>query len=349
MVLFFHVASKEKDLIPLVPDVKMYLTPLIYFGYGGVQIFFVISGFIMVFISQGEFGRSMAWRDFLVRRFVRIYPIYWVVLLATAILFMSWFHVTQCNDPVALSAAALLAVPKNCFVAQAWTLHYEVVFYLVFAGLIVLRSKMAIVVGTAIATAGILYRWNTVSQYLPHFEYIDDVERYLSVFLFFWPGCVVALLIGAGCRRFAWPAITLGTLVIAASGIANQLGMMDTEDFIDRLIEFSSVGSLLVYGAVSLDMRGRFKMPRAILLIGDASYVIYLTHLTVFPIFWKIFASHLHHHYSLHSHFEWLASMAVGSTVIGIAVHLLVEKPLLRFGHSMVRSRKLTAVEASAA
>jgi peptidoglycan/LPS O-acetylase OafA/YrhL len=89
-------------------------------------------------------------------------------------------------------------------------------------------------------------------------------------------------------------------------------------------------------------------MPRAILLIGDASYVIYLSHLTVFPIFWKIFASLLAHHYNFFFHFGWLASMAFGSVAIGIAIHLVVEKPLLRLGHSLINPPKQRAVQVEA-
>ena len=55
------------------------------FGYAGVEFFFALSGFIMVFIHRGDFGHPARVGRFLRKRVERISPVYWVVLAALVV------------------------------------------------------------------------------------------------------------------------------------------------------------------------------------------------------------------------------------------------------------------------
>ena len=55
---------------------------ILNFGEAGVDLFFVISGFIMVYASQSLYGRADAPKTFFTRRLIRIVPIYWLVMTA---------------------------------------------------------------------------------------------------------------------------------------------------------------------------------------------------------------------------------------------------------------------------
>jgi exopolysaccharide production protein ExoZ len=102
-------------------------------GSHGVDVFFVISGFIMVHTSASLFGGPGSSKAFLTKRIARIAPLYWIVTLLTASVgTFSWQHV----------AASLLFLPGNWSEAQysalpvvtvGWSLNVEMFFYVVFA------------------------------------------------------------------------------------------------------------------------------------------------------------------------------------------------------------------------
>ncbi len=80
-MLFHHVLEESRARI-VFSDV------LTRFGAAGVDIFFVLSGFLMLYTNAPQFGKDGAWRIFLLRRVVRIVPLYWlctlIVILAYA-------------------------------------------------------------------------------------------------------------------------------------------------------------------------------------------------------------------------------------------------------------------------
>lgn len=105
-------------------------TYLFAFGAVGVHIFFVISGFIMVYTTRVDQG--FVARDFLRRRILRIYPMYWVCVafyLAAHILIGSPY---QLSGPEILGALALYPEHASAIIGPAWTLSFEMFFYLCF-------------------------------------------------------------------------------------------------------------------------------------------------------------------------------------------------------------------------
>jgi peptidoglycan/LPS O-acetylase OafA/YrhL len=104
----------------------------------GVDIFFVLSGFIMVVVA----GKGIGAIQFVWRRAARIYPPYWVVslvVLATSLIEPAWVN-SSIQGPISLWRSFLL-VPGSTLplLAVGWTLIHEVFFYLVFAIFLALR------------------------------------------------------------------------------------------------------------------------------------------------------------------------------------------------------------------
>ena len=115
-----------------------WLGPFFRPGYHGVDVFFVLSGFIIHFSAGGARGS----REFLLKRFLRLYPVYWVVtaLLLVAYALAPNAKMPRHEDPfVVLSSVVLWPCPRHV-VGVAWTLVYEVWFYLLF-GLLFFRSR----------------------------------------------------------------------------------------------------------------------------------------------------------------------------------------------------------------
>ncbi len=121
------------------------------FGTSGVDLFFVISGFIMVVTTA---GRDVTPTEFIARRFVRVVPLYWVLTLAlaaTALVAPSLFR------SVTLTAVSLIQSllfiphfsPSHAgmiwpVLVPGWTLNYEMFFYVVFAASLAFSHRLAI-------------------------------------------------------------------------------------------------------------------------------------------------------------------------------------------------------------
>lgn len=116
-------------------------------GSSGVFIFFIISGFIMVYISWNGFGRTASAARFVKRRFIRVAPLYWLATLAAlAYHKVSATHGAHDGWPELLQSLAFIpyAGSENSWspiLPQGWTLSYEMMFYAVFAvGLLFKRA-----------------------------------------------------------------------------------------------------------------------------------------------------------------------------------------------------------------
>ena len=128
-------------------------------GVAGVDLFFVISGFVMVYASKSLFAQRGAPRIFFLRRLARIVPLYWAVTAAIVgyLLVVHGMAVLMTlHSPGSLVASFLfypyprpdgLAVPVH---ALGWTLNYEMFFYVLFAVAIVLPRRAAVMAVTAL-------------------------------------------------------------------------------------------------------------------------------------------------------------------------------------------------------
>src|SRR5215831_12084637 len=143
-------------------------------GAAGVDLFFVISGFIMVYVSRDLFGRPEAPLQFLQRRLIRIVPLYWLVsgvLLAHALLRYDAAALAAADLSPAHISASFLFIPWprpsgdiEPLLRPGWTLNYEMMFYLIFAASISLPRRQAVSVTAAalvaiMITVGLATSW----------------------------------------------------------------------------------------------------------------------------------------------------------------------------------------------
>jgi len=133
VVLHTYAYLEARDLISSTPD-------LVESGRAGVDIFFVISGFIMTYISGDSFGKPSASKDFLIKRIIRIVPIYWFYTLIMAALLLLVPHLFSDGKSFDLTHAitSFLFIPwenNSGFLKPVlqvgWTLNFEMYFYLI--------------------------------------------------------------------------------------------------------------------------------------------------------------------------------------------------------------------------
>jgi peptidoglycan/LPS O-acetylase OafA/YrhL len=132
MVVLFH---KQVYTIPDVVRHSDQIRAAFGMGYAGVEIFFVLSGFIMVLVHRHQFGQPQCALPFILRRIERIYPLLWVVLIAL----IGLRAVTGDGLPPVteiLRAFTLWPTAGAPVLEPTWSLTFEMLFYLIFATLL---------------------------------------------------------------------------------------------------------------------------------------------------------------------------------------------------------------------
>lgn len=300
-------------------------------GPSGVDIFFVISGFIIYHVTRraaghaATLGRGRTFYQFAMRRVIRIYPLYWIVFAAAAVM-MIW--VPPASSFVRKPEIALLllvdSVP-NYRVQAAWTLTFEVYFYAVtalsmllfpkriYAGLLAWFAAVALV---SILTT--MFGLNVPLNYV-----------FAPILLEFLLGIGVGVIIERGESRFSLSALCVGVawLLIGSLPLSEDGGRAALS-YLLRLACWGFPAALIVYAAAAFEVGQARVMPRALQYLGDASFSIYLWHAVIFVGVAAVFAR-----------LGWTgvvsrslltAVMAAIGVGVGLLSYHFLEKPLLR-------------------
>lgn len=281
MVVFAHSFS------PLVP-MRYHWSPIIgAIGPTGVDLFFVISGFV-VFLSADRLGKKAEttgmWRslrEYVVRRVFRIYPVYWLAFaLASLVLVMvpsaELFPPGMAQQP--WWKLALLADQPNNRIMPAWTLQFEMIFYTMCAVGILLFARRIVAV-LALWFAVVLYVWVA--------EIYDPSVFLATIVLEFAFGIVVALLVKRKVTEYAVSSLAIGfggLLVGAAYYHSHDPGSAMALPPMWRVMCFGLPSGFIVYGLVAVEMRQMWTFSKAWIHLGNASYSLYLWHQLVFAV-----------------------------------------------------------------
>jgi exopolysaccharide production protein ExoZ len=244
-------------------------------GSQGVQIFFVISGFVMALSSGSLSGSPIHWRDFIWRRLLRIVPLYWVMNLLKILMFVVFPSMLLAKPDVANIIFSLFFVPSRnengiieTFYGVGWTLNFEIFFYaLVALALYVHRSIFVFTIPIlAVFSCLSIFRqedWPSIT-YLFH--------SYLLNFI--W-----GLLIAKIASNIDMDRPFTGLSMIALSGYFIFISPIDPTMSILGL-QYAA----LVFGFLLLEKKMYNAIPRIFIFGGNASYSLYLTHAMVGPV-----------------------------------------------------------------
>ena len=288
----------------------------------GVDLFFVISGFVMVWSSWDAFGEAGSVAPFVWRRLLRIVPIYWLLTAATVAVALAAPGAISdgLRDGWGYVAASFAFVPwrrADGFVQPVlrlgWTLEYEMLFYALVACALPLRRPAALAVILAAILALVL-----AGQTVP----------FASARLAFWTDPIVAefalgVMVAVAARRgwrAGWPGVVA---LLVCLGLAAWLSSLPGGDI--RAVVRGVPSALLVFCALSWR-----RMPAWLLLIGDASYALYLVH--PFPMrALRVLFARLPMPAGAAIPLYLLVTMLV-ATALAVALHLAVEQPILAWG-----------------
>ncbi len=304
------------------------------FGACGLDIFFVISGFIVSLVAVRNAQSSAI--TFLARRITRIFPLYWLLTLVVILVAELGRYAVQWHRVPWLPTLFLLPpwhypVPP-LILSLGWSLLFEIYFYLVLTAFLQWTPKQvirnAIVFLVAMVALGV-----AIGLRRPLIVIWSSPVALEFVF-----GCLIAqAYTRLHARRFrAGPWIlALGTLALAAtiftgygtaseasSILAGQSGWL-------RLAVWGIPSALLVLGAILWSPAMQSAPARLLIFVGDASYSIYLcTNPT------RSMVEHFWHYFGRDGADAGVLLCLLMCILIGIICYLLVERPLMRFFHN---------------
>lgn len=244
------------------------------FGQAGVHIFFVISGFVIAYSSATRFGSLSGARQFLWRRILRIYPIYWVYGFVGLGMALVSQGEPSLEGRDLWGAMILLPNASSDLVFTGWTLSYEIFFYLCFASVFILPFWPALV---------------TLSLAFLALVAIGLIVGFQDPFMRLATGPVlVEFVVGAWIAGLALadprPRPRLGALALGLGLGGFVLGLAGDYNRLPHAISWGVPSALIVLGFVLRERAGR--LPAAVgrlSWLGDSSYSLYLTHAVLLP------------------------------------------------------------------
>ena len=363
LILLFHAT----ELFELKLS-RPFLFNSFKFADAGVEFFFVLSGFALVWTYFSKIGSKSSWKRFMARRALRIDPFYWLVNIAVLPIYFLWPAIGrghETNLKVMLKSLLLIPQQQSPVLSVAWFLSYILLFYALFGLLLSLRYRLAL---------PILGLWIGLSITLNMGAHAAGLEQnYLPFwmqFLFSLYGIEFAAggLMAYYLRRYSiqplWQTTFCLVGLIAFSGFAlldntlldgsNGFAMQGYEFITYGLASVFLVGGLASseysaseysaseYGASEYNARqsglsfvllaGLRCLPK---WLGAASYAIFLTHYLILPLGVKALALFGFNNSRLLN--LGMITCCLIAVWIGQLSHRYVERPLTQFADSSVR------------
>ncbi|CAB3776047.1 hypothetical protein LMG28688_00155 [Paraburkholderia caffeinitolerans] len=311
------------------------------FGEFGVDIFFVISGFVIALVLDSP---KMTTRRFLTDRIARIVPLYWLLTFAvfgSALIAPSLFNSTTANFESLLKSLLFIPYRKESgaifpMLFVGWTLNYEMLFYAVTVISLMLtrRHRLPFVAALIFAIFCASTAWRTHSAIAEFYSDPRIFEFPLGFVIYrLWkfglPNQPV-LAIGISVAAFVWMAY------VNWHGVSHYM-----------LLYYGIPACLMVACSLSLESAmGSGLSTRAAIFVGNASYAVYLSHPYCVEAARKLLPKAI-------PGFEATAPLGVVviivmATAVGGALYVLVDKPLHARARRLLQSVPAISLRRSA-
>lgn len=314
MVVWHHAAGQVPGMSSLVPWA---------FGTSGVDLFFVISGFIMVVTTVGRAVRPV---DFWRRRIVRVVPLYWLLTLAmvlVALVAPSLFKTLKVAPATLLQSLLFIPHYSQSFpervwplLVPGWTLNFEMFFYAVFGASLFLRrehSLMAMTVAILILVVTGMFLRPLSSAAAQTYTNPMLLEFLAGAWICVW-----------WARGGSWLPVEVSVVMLFAGGAF--LVLRDEPPFggFNQIVG----ASLVVAGA--LNKRFYSWRSAVLLAVGDSSYSLYLTHIFTLGLLRLLWVRLYPSAPSVLSAEMFMVTSLLACAGVGWLTYRCIERPLLR-------------------
>ena len=329
-------------------------------GGCGVDLFFAISGFIILTSSASEAGAPGGRARFFRKRAARLVPLYWLATIVFVPILLAG-RVAPRGDLVSALAASLLFIPHAAVIGPVgvfpvydlgWTLNFEMFFYAVFGSFLACRLGTAglasgallsllVIAGAAWPASGTLHAVWTAPILL---EFVGGLLVGMAFRSSFRPPLAVCLLTAAA---------GIWLLVLDPMALAGTPRGSVTPNDLVRVLGWGVPAALVLSGAVFAEKCRPIPLVRPVVwlrTIGDASYSLYLVHPIVLIVLVKIWNTTVPHaaRQELTTWPVFGASLVVAALAASLAVHRFVEIPLMRGAGRLLRPHVPSPVPAVA-
>ncbi|QPF88591.1 acyltransferase family protein [Bradyrhizobium commune] len=312
-VAYFHSYVAVRGAFP--ESAWLPVPVLAKWGFLGVNFFFAISGYVICLVASKS---SFTVAGFAIKRVFRLYPMYWVALVAVVGL-IAWGKYAP--QPLGHFLYSMTLLPQQGAPAYdlSWTLERELVFYALAAICVPLAGIPGLAVAlVALALAG----WVLGNPWSFHLLSTTQTDFLAGVLVFL-------------ARK---PFARIGSAIPIAAGVA-LLAWTRSHDF-----PFSVPASmaLILAGMVSLELPWQRRPFRWLVAAGDASYSIYLMHYIVFLVASIIGGQWLPFALPLWACEIWRIAALFACCLISYATWIAIERPMIRLSERLSRPPVLT-------
>jgi len=317
--------------------------------FQAVAVFFVISGFIMTHITREKAD------GFLLHRLIRIVPLYWLcTLFALAAAELKGFGRMWTDGSLENIAKSLLFVPYRDMTGEiqplllvGWTLNLEMFFYLLFAGALLISRRYAPFLVCVALIAFKLIPSALGCTAIPCVYYAHDYTTFLILGV---ASYYVWRLLSAGAMAARWVVLLaapiIGITFLASNAYPPFAAALQAR--IDVPLYFALPASVVSVALLlhSAEFQCKWK---PLLLLGDASYALYLTHAITIQAMRAPLSYGSPTPSDPEPSFLAAAPLVAVSALVAIAVYAWIEAPTLKaLRKLLVPHRPTTAVLQSA-
>jgi peptidoglycan/LPS O-acetylase OafA/YrhL len=310
-----------------------------HFACIGVDLFFVISGFIITYIANKYNGYSQG-LYFLAKRFCRINPVYY---LATLIYFAATTlrtGIPSVNGTLLQAANSILIFPTTAFIGSfspllivGWTLAFEWFFYMLFFSSILLKIKrkafyMLGIIGTLVLIGRILHFYDLRLIFITNPMMLEFLLGIIICYSYLYikriPAFTGSILLGFGLIAY------ILMIILGHGDVWNYYQILSGNQSFNRFLYWGIPSSLIVAGSVIMEKNGKLTsawLNQYSILLGDASYSIYLSHFITLDLMMLFYSK---------ANFIMQADLMIWVQVImavtlSIVFYKKIEKPLLQY------------------
>jgi peptidoglycan/LPS O-acetylase OafA/YrhL len=296
-------------------------------GISGVDLFFVISGFVMVGITRGWFHQIGTVRKFIYHRVTRIYPVYWFYSLVMLAIFL--VQQKAGGTRIVDITASFMLFPQDQLplLVVGWSLIHEVYFYLVFSLLLIFPERRLLPLMALWGISSII-AWLILSPVKS-----PDVHPIANpLTLEFIAGGLIARIhfsaTSTAYRGYVFLALAFVWWALGYA-ICMKLGLPLGQSAWLRVLLFGVPAAFAVYALVTIEKYAQWQLPSWLISIGDASFSIYLSHVLVIAMIGHIWEK-------IGIVGSWmngsvLMVMFFSTLSIGLLSFQFIERPLLKF------------------
>ncbi|NWJ50445.1 MAG: acyltransferase [Bacteroidetes bacterium] len=283
LVCFFHMKAL------LNTSAMRYGTMLFGSGSIGVQIFFIISGFIMVYTTRKSDGTPHYVKNFLIKRLIRVVPLYYIMVLFWLVVYersLSFFV----EEPLTILKTFCFIPLFNSPLGPAygmpplkvgWSLNYEVLFYIIFGLSLFLKryrwTMLLVVFTTLVVFIPLIFKGYV--NFIPSVNYDFKLSYFLlltnPILIFFIVGVLLGLIYNSS---FIIKSKVLQIVLVLISLVYFFLLYFRVSLFLNGFFISMFSSTFLVFSLLLFNKGIGIRVPSFLVYLGDMSYSLYLVH-----------------------------------------------------------------------